>query len=532
MKLKNIIAAIASVAVFVGCQTEPMVGSFADFELNKTFISIPLEGGSSEIAITAADAWEVTKHYDTGKKDDDKKAIMDYAPSWITLSATSGAAGQSSLTITAEATTSGREVELQLKSGSKLQHIVVRQGSVEAEEATAAEVNAGPDGKTYIVEGTVTSIVNTTYGNWYMVDKAGDEVYIYGTLDKNGKTKNFLSLGLEVGDVVKVSGPKTTYNGTVELVDVTVLSIQKALLKIESVEPQEVSKEGGDVTVKVTIKGKGVYAEVPADVDWISYKKTVFKAGVPTLFEKNPADTAILSFSVVPNEGLMPRTATIGLSSSDSKSITFSVSQKSNAPDVKPIADAIADGFAHVHGTVMAICARGYILADESGAMLAYYGSAFDAGKYKIGDEIEIVDTFAAYNYGLQMSCDGKADGFVLENKIKEGNGTVTYPEPVVLTSEKVDEIIASIDGKDKTKATDAIKIQYVEITGTPKKSGNYTNIYLDGYDAGDFSAYQLPAEFDLASKLDKKVVIRGYLQSISGGKHLNIVFTSMEDAQ
>jgi hypothetical protein len=95
-----------------------------------------------------------------------------------------------------------------------------------------------------------------------------------------------------------------------------------------------------------------------------------------------------------------------------------------------------------------------------------------------------------------------------------------------------VDEIIASIDGKDKTKATDAIKVQYVEITGTPKKSGNYTNIYLDGYDAGDFSAYQLPAEFDLASKLDKKVVIRGYLQSISGGKHLNIVFTSMEDAQ
>ena len=186
-----------------------MVGSFADFELNKTFISIPLEGGSSEIAITAADAWEVTKHYDTGKKDDDKKAIMDYAPSWITLSATSGAAGQSSLTITAEATTSGREVELQLKSGSKLQHIVVRQGSVEAEEATAAEVNAGPDGKTYIVEGTVTSIVNTTYGNWYMVDKAGDEVYIYGTLDKNGKTKNFLSLGLEVGDV-PVPRPPTT----------------------------------------------------------------------------------------------------------------------------------------------------------------------------------------------------------------------------------------------------------------------------------------------------------------------------------
>ena len=81
--------------------------------------------------------------------------------------------------------------------------------------------------------------------------------------------------------------------------------------------------------------------------------------------------------------------------------------------------DAIADGFAHVEGTVMAICKRGYVLADDSGAVLAYYGSAFKPENYKLGDKIGIVDEFGAYNFGLQFSCDGK-DGFVLEDKLKE----------------------------------------------------------------------------------------------------------------
>lgn len=535
MKLKYIIAAIASAAVLASCQTEPMVGSFEDFSTNVSYVSIPAEGGNVEVNLTAPEAWSFAKLFDLLDEDgkvvkDGDKNVKTELPAWLKADKVSGD-GTTTIKFSADASESGREAELQIKCGNRTQFLMVRQGSVEAVEATCAEVIAGPDGKSYIVKGTVTSIVNTTYGNWYLQDEAGDVVYIYGTLDKDGKTKNFLSLGLEVGDVVKVSGPKTTYGETVELVDVTVLSIEKALLKVEKVDPAEVSKEGGNLTVTVTLKGKGVYAEVPEDVDWIFYKKTEFKAGVPTLFEKNPADTAVISFSVAANEGLMPRTGSILLASSDNKSISVSVSQKSNAPDVKPIADAIADGFAHIQGTVMAICARGYILADESGAMLAYYGSAFKAENYKLGDQIELVDNFAAYNYGLQMSCDGK-EGFVLENKIKAGSGSVTYPEPVVLDADKLAAIIALQDGKDKTKATDAIPVQYVEITGTPVQSGNYINIFLDGYEDADFSAYQLPASFDLASKVNKKVVIRGYVQSISGGKHVNIVFTSLEDAQ
>ena len=94
-------------------------------------------------------------------------------------------------------------------------------------EATCAEVIAGIDGTKYRVTGKCTEIKNATYGNWYLEDATGT-VYIYGTLDAEGKAKNFSSLGIEVGDVVTVEGPKKTYNGTVELVDVKVINITKA----------------------------------------------------------------------------------------------------------------------------------------------------------------------------------------------------------------------------------------------------------------------------------------------------------------
>ena len=168
---------------------------------------------------------------------------------------------------------------------------------------------------------------------------------------------------------------------------------------------------------------------------------------------------------------------------------------------------------------------------DATGSLLAYYGSTFDASKYAIGDEVEIINDITAYNYGPQLSCDGKPNGFDLENLTK-GSGSVTYPTPKVMDTDACDAILAAINGKDGKKVSDAIKMEYVQITATPKKSGSYTNIFLDDYTAADFSAYQLPSSFDLASMLDKKVTIRGYTQSVSGGKHINIVFTEMVEGE
>ena len=106
---------------------------------------------------------------------------------------------------------------------------------------TCQDVINGQDGTIFRVKGKCTNILNTTYGNWDLEDETGT-IRIYGTLDAEGKTKNFLSLGIEVGDIVTVQGPRKDFNGTIELVDVTVISIEKGSAPEPEIEKISVAK--------------------------------------------------------------------------------------------------------------------------------------------------------------------------------------------------------------------------------------------------------------------------------------------------
>ncbi len=219
MKLKYFFPLIiAAVAFMASCDDEFSVTLLDEIQVSSSYVSIPVEGGSSSITVTATESWTVVNNL-----------------SWLTISSASGSAGESTLSFSASATLDGRTGEVKLQCGDKTQRIIVIQGVPVVATATCAEVIAGPNDKTYKVTGVCTAITNTTYGNWYLQDATGT-IYIYGTLDAKGGTKNFLSWGLEVGDEVTVQGPKTTYGTTVELVDVTVLKINKSLVKVDSVE--------------------------------------------------------------------------------------------------------------------------------------------------------------------------------------------------------------------------------------------------------------------------------------------------------
>lgn len=299
MKFRYILGVLLSAFLLTGCSDDDTaVGKLDTLQLDETFLTIPVTGGSVSVVLTATTDWQFENAFDLDSKN--KKVLP--VPTWLTASQTSGGAGQHTITFHADASDAGREAMIEILVGGIKQFLVIRQGSLEAAAATCAEVIAGPDSKTYLVTGTVTAIANTTYGNWYLDDGTG-QVYIYGTLDKDGKTKNFSSLGIEIGDVVTVSGPKTTYNGTVELVDVTVHKITKALLKVEGTETT-VGVEGGDFEVKVAYKGSGAFFDVAEDAkSWVSYLSTKYIAGVKTIFEQNPADTAVFKFNVAPNTG-------------------------------------------------------------------------------------------------------------------------------------------------------------------------------------------------------------------------------------
>lgn len=323
MKLKYLLSFVLGALLFTGCSDDNTIGTLGEISLDKTYLSIPEGGGNDTVTINAAEDWAFQKSVVIGK-DADKNNILAELPTWLTASTLSGSAGKTQVVFHADATNGGREQVLQIGVGDKTQFLIVRQGSLEAVTATCAEVLAGPDGKTYRTSGTVTDIANTTYGNFYINDGTG-EIYVYGTLDADGKEKNFSSLGIEKGDVVTIEGPKTTYGSTVELVNVTVLKIKKSLVKVVSTTENVIPAAGGEYQVKVAYKGSGVYPEIAEDAqDWLHVSKTQYIAGVPSKIETNPADTAVVTFRASSN--------TAGARNAD---VTFTSSNSSNSSSVK-----------------------------------------------------------------------------------------------------------------------------------------------------------------------------------------------------
>ena len=311
--------AVCGMAAAMGSCSDDNDPTYLDeLKLSSSYVGIDQNGGTTTITLNASTDWAfATQRWIQGKD-----TTYAAAPAWLTISQTSGQAGQTELTFSAESTLDGRNCELAIECGGKTQLVNVIQGLSTVASATCAEVIAGPDSKTYRVTGTVTSIANTVYGNWYLQDETGS-IYIYGTRDKNGnngQNNSIAAWGIDVGDVVTVEGPKTTYNGTVELVDVTVVSIKKSLVKIEEGESFAFDANGGDCVVRLSVSGEGLGVLIPAEAkDWLGFTSMV-----------KTDSTTNVQLHVAPNTAEEARTAVVSFVSknaSASSTVTATISQ-------------------------------------------------------------------------------------------------------------------------------------------------------------------------------------------------------------
>lgn len=435
MKLKNIFAFSLLASLFAtGCVKEMPTDSFSNITVDKTFLYIGKEGGSVDLTVNADEAWYFVKNENwpdvlSFNKDENGstiKAKHDYygnlindasdintsktEASWLSSSVMEGQAGETKVTFTAAASEGGREITLAIVCGTSKQHFIVRQGSLEAVAATCEEIIEGPDAKTYRAKGTVTAIASTTYGNWYLKDDTG-EIYIYGTLDANGAEKNFESLNIEVGDLVEVEGPKTTYNGVVELVNVTVLSISKSLLKI-CTKVESYVKEEGDHVAKVAYKGRGLDYSIPDEFkDWITVTGISSYAGTPSKLEQNPADTALVSFHLAANPA-GDRTGKIVFASAEGKNSTtvdFNILQEGAILEVTAAEiNAAEDGLTQYRytGYVSKVedAAKGKIyVTDYTGTVYLYKVTDYAASGVEEGDIITVVGKKSSYNGAPQL---------------------------------------------------------------------------------------------------------------------------------
>jgi hypothetical protein len=147
MKLRYFIPSLLAVvaSVFTSCSDDNDPTYLSEIRVSQSFVALSTSGGSTSIDVEAAGSWSVSG-----------------APDWLTVSPASGT-GDGTITFSAAAA-EGRTAEVLITCEGKTQRINVIQGITSISTATCAEVLAGPDSKTYRVTGTVTSIVNTTYG--------------------------------------------------------------------------------------------------------------------------------------------------------------------------------------------------------------------------------------------------------------------------------------------------------------------------------------------------------------------------------
>ncbi len=394
MKLNRLFLTLAAIAATAVSCVKDELAQLDEVQVSQSYIALPTEGGSIDVTVTATDSWEITD-----------------IPEWLTVAPASGVAGKTVVTFSAEATSATNESVLKLLCAGKTQLLTVLQmaDKVELPITSCAEVNAAEDGITFKIKGTITAIENTTYGNMYVTDETGS-VYIYGTLYE-GAEKQFSKYGVEVGDIVVVEGPRGSYKGSPQLVNATILAIEKSLIKVESVDPEtaELPIEGGILTVTLTAKGDGVEVVIPEEnKSWISV------SGMNV-----SGTSAVVSFNIAENAG-GDRSSELSFKTTKSgKEYTAVTSFSQKGAIIEATAaeiNAAADGDTQyrITGYVSKVANTQYgnlYIRDHSGEVFVYGTNDFANTGIEEGDIITVVGPKTSHN-GPQMK------NVTLENRI------------------------------------------------------------------------------------------------------------------
>lgn len=398
MKIKYLfIALVAVIGLFASCDDSKELGALSGIQVSQSSLSIPQEGGEVSFDVTAAADWKFVT-------DNAKGVAVDSVPAWITSSCANGSAGTTKVTFKADATKGANNSTFKIVSGNQTQYIQVIQGILNPELSTCAQVIAGADGDTYRVKGTITKLSNTTYGNWYIKDETG-EVYVYGTLDASGAEKNFSSLNLDEGDEVTIQGPKKTYSGTVELVNVTVLSYKKSVLKVDSLSTSTIAKEGGEFQVYISVKGEGIKVEIPEE-----YKSWLTMSGITT-----ESNYATVTFKAAANTG-GAREGSINFTSSKGSTqstVSASISQEGSIKECTIAefnAAEVGTAQYRITGVITKVANSKYgncYIADATGETYVYgmgTSGEFQSKGLKVGDVVTLTGVKDEYKGVGQMN--------------------------------------------------------------------------------------------------------------------------------
>ena len=265
-------------------------------EQPKTLVSISVAGQTT--SYTVGDTFKfdgtVTATYDNGSP--------------ATVTPTSVSEPDMTTVGTKEITVSYTEGEVTAKTTYT---ITVNEAPAGPIVATIAEFLAAEDSETvwYQLTGTISSISNTTYGNFDLTDETGT-VYVYGLKEsEDAGNQTFSKLGLKEGDTVTLIGNRDTYvnqNSGSEKDEVT-----NAYYVSHVAAPYlTVSNEAISVASTATSAEFTVDANVEWTVSCSTATATKSDNKVTVAFEANETAEAIV-YEVVVNSELGNKTVTI-----------------------------------------------------------------------------------------------------------------------------------------------------------------------------------------------------------------------------
>ena len=139
---------------------------------------------------------------------------------------------------------------------------------------TVAEFIDAEGGRCYL-EGIVSNIKNTTYGNFDLTDASGT-IYVYGCLNASGEAQKFASLGVKAGDKIKViADVYELYDGTTEEaknvqyvshISAATITIADITMELEEVTTISATVEPAEAEVTYSIKSGSEYISLAGNV--------------------------------------------------------------------------------------------------------------------------------------------------------------------------------------------------------------------------------------------------------------------------
>lgn len=420
---------------------------------------------------------------------------------------------------------------------STAEFTVKQEGSILT--VTVAEVLEAEDNPDilYRVTGYVSKVNDLTKGRIYVTDYTGT-IYAYNTKPaKDAESTDLSSLGLGEGDVVTLIGYKTSYGTTMEIVGYV-----ESFSKVEAVTVAEfLAKE---VSAEKWYRLEGAVTK-PNETEAASGNKFDLEQYGNFVLEDETGRTYVYGVLTGFGQTDKKQFGTLGVKETDIITIVGQRAAYKDAPQVgsawyvshkegtqpeepeepelpaepedgKTISEMIdlADGTAVNSFTslVTAVTARGFIATDGTKAIYVYaQGSEFN-GVAKVGDKVQFSGTKTTYSNMPEITP-------VTDLKVVSSGNEVVYPEARDITAD--------------AESFTAAEAEFVSITGTLNKSGNYYNISLAGTEAKMGSIVYPTAELAADDFNGKKIKVTGYFNGLTGsGKYINIITTSIVEVQ